>query len=86
MGHDGREWPRCGVEDDGHRHRALPMGRISELRRPRWTTYMSKIDLAVWHRPDRAVYQVLMTKFSCFALAPADMNDETCLASRVEVG
>ena len=32
---------------------------------------MSKVDLAVWCRPDRAVYEVIMTKFSCFALAAA---------------
>jgi hypothetical protein len=35
---------------------------------------MRKVDLAVWRRPDRAVCQVLMNKFSCFALAPADMK------------
>ena len=26
---------------------------------------MSKVDLAVWRRPDRTVCQVLMTKLSC---------------------
>ena len=45
------------------------------LRRPRWTTCISKVDLAIWRRPSRAVYQVLMlTKFSCFALGPADIK------------
>jgi hypothetical protein len=35
---------------------------------------MSKVDLAVWRRPARAVCEVLMTKVSCFALAAADMK------------
>ena len=39
------------------------------LRRPRWTTYMSKVDLVVWCRPARAGCQVIMTKFSCFVCA-----------------
>ena len=52
----------------------------------RWTTYMSKIDLAVWRRPARAVCQVLMTKSPCFALAAADMKRVQQVPSRVEVG
>ena len=61
----------------------LPRGHLrGALRRPRWTTYMSKVDLAVWRRPDRAVYEVLMTKFSCFALAAADMKHTQQVESR----
>ena len=41
----------------------------------RWTNQVCKVDLAVWRRPsNRDVCEVLMTKFSCFALAPADMK------------
>jgi hypothetical protein len=43
------------------------------LRRPRWTSYMSKVNLAVWRRPDCDVCEVLMTKIFCFALAAADI-------------
>ena len=59
-----------------------PAALRGALRRPRWTTYMSKVDLAVWRRPDRAVYEVLMTKFSCFALAAADMKHVQQVESR----
>ena len=52
------------------------------LRRPRWTTSMSKVDLAVWRRPARAACQVLMTKFLCFALAAADMKHVRQVESR----
>ena len=51
-----------------------PAALRGALRRSRWTTYMGKVDLAVWRRPARAVCEVLMTKFSCFALAAADMT------------
>ena len=44
------------------------------MRRPIWTSYMIKVDLAVWRRPDCDVCEVLMTKLSCFALAAADMK------------
>ena len=43
---------------------------------------MSKVDLAVWRRPARAVREVLMTKFSCFALAAADMKHVQQVESR----
>ena len=44
---------------------------------------MSKVDLAVWRpRPARAVCQVFMTKFSCFALAAADMKHVQQVESR----
>ena len=43
---------------------------------------MCKVDLAVWRRPARAVCQVLMTKFSCFALATADMKHVQQVESR----
>ena len=49
-------------------------------------TYMlheyCKVDLAVWRRPARAVCEVLMTKFSCFALAAADMKHVQHVESR----
>ena len=45
-------------------------------------SYMSKVDLAVWRRPARDVYEVLMTKFSCFALAAADMKHVQQVESR----
>jgi hypothetical protein len=51
-----------------------PAALRGALRRPRWTTYINNVDLAVWRRPACAVYQVLMIKFSCFALAGADMK------------
>ena len=59
-----------------------PAALRGALRRPRWTTYMIRVDLAVWRRPDRAVYEVLMTKFSCFALAAADMKHVQHVESR----
>jgi hypothetical protein len=43
---------------------------------------MSKVDLAVWRRPARAVCQVLMTKFSCVALAAAAMKHVQQVESR----
>ena len=62
-----------------------PAALRGALRRARWTTYMSKVDLVVWRRPARAVYEVIMTKFSCFALAAADMKHVYQVTSRFEV-
>jgi hypothetical protein len=59
-----------------------PAALRGALRRPRWTTHMSKVDLAVWRRPARAVCEVLMTKFSCFALVAADMKHVQQVESR----
>ena len=55
------------------------------VRRPRWTTCMSRVDLAVWPAAPIELYikiQVLMTKFSCFALAAADMKHVQHVESR----
>ena len=61
----------------------LPRGLAGSFEtRPRWTTYMSKVDLVVWRRPARAVCEVLMTKFSCFALAAAYMKHVQQVESR----
>ena len=43
---------------------------------------MIKVDLVVWRRPARAVCQVRMTKFSCIALAAADMKHVQQVESR----
>jgi hypothetical protein len=44
---------------------------------------MSKVDLVVWSGPARAVCEVIMTKFSCFALAAADMKHVQQVESRL---
>jgi hypothetical protein len=52
------------VRKDGeqvHLPRGLA-GSFETAGRPRWTTCMSKVHLAVWRRPARTVCQVLMTK------------------------
>ena len=62
-----------------------PAALRGALRRPRWTTYISKVELAVWRRPARAVCQVLMTNIKVLILLCASRGrHETCPASRVE--
>ena len=63
----------------------LPRGLVGSFETAQMdhVQYMSKDDLEVWRRPARALSQVLMTKFSCFALAAADMKP---VQPRVESG
>ena len=47
---------------------------------------MSKVDLAVWRRPDRAVPCISSTHDKVLMLCASPGRHETYLASRVEVG
>jgi hypothetical protein len=52
-----------------------PAALRGALRRPRWTMYMSKVDLAVWRRPARDVYEVLMTTWRLYSAETAETAD-----------
>ena len=53
------------------------------LRRARWTTYISKVDLVVWRRPDCDVCEEPHDKV--LMLSASRGRHETCPASQVEL-
>ena len=58
---------------DGEQVR-LPRGLAGRFETAQMGQLDGKVDLAVWRRAARAVCQTLMTKFSCIALAAADIT------------
>jgi hypothetical protein len=63
-------------------HRAFSIEHRGRGSGPDGPPLLVKSDLAVWRHPARAVCQIPMTKFSCFALAAADMKPVQQVKSR----